>query len=164
MGALLTAGERRRAPCAPPAFSICDSEFMRARICVNVPSIPVTSISRCPEPRAMRRRRDADCARACTAETQAGAGATGISVKHSHGLTLLNTEPDLYCSHSGCASAHTAAASPCHRAHVCTSCSAKGAALQQAGWQHCRCSSLLKAAELLLTGALAWPRRAPPEG
>jgi len=63
MGALLTAGERRRAPCAPPAFSICDSEFMRARICVNVPSIPVTSISRCPEPRAMRRRRDADCAR-----------------------------------------------------------------------------------------------------
>ena len=35
---------------------------MRARICVNVPSIAVTSSSRWPDPRAMRRRRDAVCA------------------------------------------------------------------------------------------------------
>jgi len=68
---------------------------MRARICVNVPSIPVTSISRWPEPRDMRRRRDADCAHARTAEMQAGAGAIGQSKEALHGLTLPSTEPDL---------------------------------------------------------------------
>ena len=54
--------QAQRSPAAPPAFSILDSDCMRARICVNVPSIAVTSSSRWPDPRAMRRRRDAVCA------------------------------------------------------------------------------------------------------
>ena len=54
--------QAQSSPAAPPAFSILDSDCMRARICVNVPSIAVTSSSRWPDPRAMRRRRDAVCA------------------------------------------------------------------------------------------------------